>query len=175
MINEKLRAINAKFYPKYIVQNPKWIVLGVNNVCNLHCKMCDVGTQNLETNFAQNLVGSHPLNMPLDLIKRLIDQTSEYYPNAKLGYAFTEPLVYPHLKESLLYANEKGLDTTITTNALNLRRKADDILEGKVFLSMDFKTLIIIFEGIVNLSRRLWRVLSIFLNLKIHLKFQFIV
>lgn len=140
MINEKLRAINAKFYPKYIVQNPKWIVLGVNNVCNLHCKMCDVGTQNLETNFAQNLVGSHPLNMPLDLIKRLIDQTSEYYPNAKLGYAFTEPLVYPHLKESLLYANEKGLDTTITTNALNLRRKADDILEGKVkelYISLD--------------------------------------
>lgn len=140
MIVDKLKSLSAKIYPKHVFLNPKWIVLGVNNVCNLHCKMCDVGTQNLETNFAQNLVGSHPLNMPLDLFKKVIDQTAENYPKAKIGYAFTEPLVYPHLRESLIYANEKGLETTITTNALNLKRKADDILAGKVkelYISLD--------------------------------------
>lgn len=42
-------------------------------------------------------VCTHPINIPLDLIKKMIDQ-------AKLGYVFTEPLIYPHLIESLKYA-----------------------------------------------------------------------
>ena len=140
MLIQSLRKINAKFYPAHLFQGPKWIILGVNNVCNLHCKMCDVGTQNLETNFAQNLLGAHPINMPLDLFKKIIDQTSQHYPSAKIGYAFTEPLVYPDLKESLIYAHQKGLKTTVTTNALNLKRKALDLTEGKVtelFISLD--------------------------------------
>ncbi len=135
-----LKKANKVLKPNKLFFGPEYIILGVNNVCNLHCKMCDVGTQNLETNFAQNLVGSHPLNMPIDLFKKIIDQTATFYPKAKIGYAFTEPLVYPELKESLVYAKQKGLETTITTNALNLRRKADDLLEGGVkelFISLD--------------------------------------
>ena len=50
MIAEKLRTVNARLYPARVFQQPKWIVLGVNNICNLHCKMCDVGVQNLESN-----------------------------------------------------------------------------------------------------------------------------
>ncbi|MGB0391935.1 MAG: radical SAM protein, partial [Salibacteraceae bacterium] len=103
---------------------PEWIVLGVNNVCNLHCKMCDVGNENLESNFAQNLVGTHPLNMPADLLKKVVDQMAEHYPKTKLAYAFTEPLVYPHLIETLEYANSKGIYTSLTTNALTLKQKA---------------------------------------------------
>ncbi len=140
MIVSSLEKINKRILPSKYQFGPKWIVLGVNNVCNLHCKMCDVGTQNLETNFAQNLVGSKPLNMPLDLFKKVIDDTANYFPGAKIGYAFTEPLVYPQLKESLIYASEKGLTTTITTNALNLKRKAEDLMEGKVgeiYISLD--------------------------------------
>jgi MoaA/NifB/PqqE/SkfB family radical SAM enzyme len=140
VLAKKLRSVNAKLYPKHVFQGPEWIVLGVNNVCNLHCKMCDVGTQNLETNFAQNLLGSHPLNMPLELFKKIIDQTAQSYPTAKIGYAFTEPLVYTHLKESLMYAKQKGLRTTITTNALNLKRKAEELVEGgltELYISLD--------------------------------------
>lgn len=140
LINKTLKKVNKVLRPEKLFFGPEIIVLGINNVCNLHCKMCDVGTQNLETNFAQNLLGSHPLNMPLDLFYNIIDQTAESYPNAKIGYAFTEPLVYPHLKESLLYAKEKGLQTTITTNALNLKRKADDLVEGaltELYISLD--------------------------------------
>jgi MoaA/NifB/PqqE/SkfB family radical SAM enzyme len=126
--------------PKRYLFPPEFMVLGVNNVCNLHCKMCDVGTQNLETNFAQNLLGSKPLNMPMELFQTIVDQCEKYYPKAKLGYAFTEPLVYPHLKESLLYAKQKNLETTITTNALTLKRKADDLMEGglsELYISLD--------------------------------------
>lgn len=140
MITRILKAANKIISPKKLYFGPEWIILGVNNVCNLHCKMCDVGTQNLETNFAQNLVGSHPLNMPLDLFKKIIDQTHANYPKAKIGYAFTEPLIYPDLKESLIYAHQKGLQTTITTNALSLKRKAQDLIDGnltELFVSLD--------------------------------------
>ena len=140
MITRTLKKANKVLRPEKLFFSPEFIILGVNNVCNLHCKMCDVGTQNLETNFAQNLLGSHPLNMPIELFKKIIDQTATSFPKAKIGYAFTEPLVYPQLKESLVYANDKGLKTTITTNALNLKRKADDLIEGglsELYISLD--------------------------------------
>jgi len=140
MLRDKVRSANARLYPGRVVLAPKWVVLGVNNVCNLHCKMCDVGTQNLESNFAKNLVGSHPLNMPLDLIRKVIDQTSENWPNSKLAYAFTEPLVYPHLVESLSYASEKGVYTTVTTNALTLKQKAKALVDAglnHLYVSID--------------------------------------
>lgn len=123
-----LKKINKKIAPQHYLFSPEWIVLGVNNVCNLHCKMCDVGTKNLDTNFAQNLVGTHPINMPLELIEKIIDQVANYYPNAKLGYAFTEPLVYPHLEASLKYAKQKNIYTSITTNALTLKHKAQKLV-----------------------------------------------
>ena len=130
MISKLIKKVNKKVLPKNYLFSPEWIVLGVNNVCNLHCKMCDVGTKTLETNFAQNLIGTHPLNMPLDLIKEIIDQTAHYYPKAKLGYAFTEPLVYPHLEQSLLHAKSKNIKTSITTNALTLKQNASKLVNS---------------------------------------------
>lgn len=136
----KWKNANRKFYPSRLFYGPQWLVLGVNNLCNLHCKMCDVGTQNLETNFATNLVGTHPLHMPIELFQRIVDQTKKHYPNTKLGYAFTEPLVYKHLEESLAYAQKAGLFTSITTNALNLRQKSDILAQNglnELFISLD--------------------------------------
>ncbi|MDC1162238.1 radical SAM protein [Tenacibaculum sp.] len=140
MSTNLLKKINKKIIPSHYLFSPEWIVLGVNNVCNLHCKMCDVGNKNLKSNFAQNLVGTHPINMPLDLIKKVIDQTAIYYPQSKLAYAFTEPLVYPHLIESLKYANKKDIYTTITTNALTLKHKAKELIQAginEVYVSLD--------------------------------------
>ncbi|WP_296381209.1 radical SAM protein [Winogradskyella sp.] len=134
-----LKEVNKKHLPKNYFFAPEWIVLGVNNVCNLHCKMCDVGTKSMDTNFAQNLVGTHPINMPLELIKKVIDQTALYYPKARLGYAFTEPLVYPHLEASLQYAKHKNIKAGITTNALTLKQKAKVLIENEteVYISLD--------------------------------------
>lgn len=140
MINNILKKVNQKVLPKNYFFSPEWIVLGVNNVCNLHCKMCDVGTKTLETNFAQNLVGTQPLNMPLELLKNIIDQMALYYPNSKLGYAFTEPLVYPYLQESLDYAKSKKIKTTLTTNALTLKQNASKLVSGglsELYISLD--------------------------------------
>src|SRR5437763_137844 len=104
---------NIISYPQKLFYSPDWIVLGVNNLCNLHCKMCDVGTGYKNSNFYYNLMGAQPVNMPLELIKQIIDQTSLYFPKAKLGYAFTERIIYPYLLESLEYAQSKGLYKSI--------------------------------------------------------------
>lgn len=140
MLKQKLISLNQKVLPQKLFYAPKWLVLGVNNTCNLHCKMCDVGVEYQNSNFYQNLVGTTPLHMPLDLFKNIADQTKKFFPNTKLGYAFTEPLVYKHLYESLLYANELNLFTSITTNALNLRKWSDQLIDAglnELFVSLD--------------------------------------
>ncbi len=100
MMLSYFKKANMLAYPKHLFYAPQWIILGVNNVCNLHCKMCDVGTKNTQSNFYDHMVGTHPINMPKELIYKIIDQVHQYYPTAKLGYAFTEPSVYPFLIES---------------------------------------------------------------------------
>lgn len=139
-MNQLLTKLNHHYLPQHIFHGPKWLALGVNNVCNLHCKMCDVGTGNTTSVFAQNLIGTRPLNMPIELFKKIVDDTARYFPQTKIGYASTEPLVYPHLEESLHYAHQKGLYTAITTNALTLAQKAEVLCENglnKLFISLD--------------------------------------
>ena len=136
----KLKSANIKLSPGKLYYPPRWIVLGVNNVCNLHCKMCDVGTKNVTSNFAQNLIGTQPMNMPVNLFKKIVDECKQFAPQAKLGYAFTEPLVYPHLKETLTYADKNGMFTSITTNALNLGKHAQMLSESglnELYISLD--------------------------------------
>lgn len=137
---QKLINLNQKHYPQKLFYGPEWLVLGVNNTCNLHCKMCDVGVDYNKSNFYQNLVGTTPLHMPMELFKKIADQAALYFPNVKLGYAFTEPLVYSHLYESLKYASEKKLFTSVTTNALSLRKWADKLIDAKLnelYISLD--------------------------------------
>jgi len=129
MIN-KAKYLNQKLFPQKLFYDPEWLVLGVNNTCNLHCKMCDVGVDYSESNFFQNLVGTKPLHMPLDLFKKIADQASIYFPKVKLGYAFTEPLVYSQLYESLKYASSKKLFTSLTTNALALKKWSDKLIDS---------------------------------------------
>ncbi|MDP4687275.1 MAG: radical SAM protein [Salibacteraceae bacterium] len=134
------KSVNARYFPKHLLYSPEWLVLGVNNVCNLHCKMCDVGLGNNDTVFAQNLVGTSPLNMPLELLSKIIEECAQTMPNVKLGYAFTEPLVYPHLIPSIELASMHGLFTSITTNALTLPQKAEKLANAglrEIYISLD--------------------------------------
>lgn len=140
LLTRTLKYANKKWRPTHYHFAPEWIVLGVNNTCNLHCRMCDVGTKNFDTNFATNLVGTTPLNMPFELFARIADQTARYYPEAKLGFAFTEPLAWPHIVKAVEYASAKGLYTAITTNALLLPNKAEALVYAglsEIFVSLD--------------------------------------
>jgi Fe-coproporphyrin III synthase len=140
MIQRALRKANVVLRPRKLAFGPEQIVLGVNNLCNMSCKMCDVGIGYEGSNFYANLMGAKPLNMPLELIQRIFDQTAHHFPKTKLGYAFTEPIIYPHLVESLAYADRLGLFTSMTTNALKLRNLAQDLAAAgldEVYISLD--------------------------------------
>lgn len=137
---QRARRWNAEHYPRRLFYGPEWLVLGVNNLCNMHCKMCDVGLGNEGTNFYANLMGAQPLNMPLDLFERIIDQGARAWPGVKVGFAFTEPLIYPHLMEAARLARARGLQTSVTTNGLQLDKKTAALAEagvGDVFVSLD--------------------------------------
>lgn len=135
-----LRRANTRLLPGRLLYGPEWLVLGVNNVCNLHCRMCDVGQNETTSNFARNLLGASPLNMPMGLMERIVDQTATHFPAARLGFAFTEPLIYPHLVEAVGLATARGLSSAVTTNGLTLKSSAGELAAAgldDLFLSLD--------------------------------------
>ena len=140
LLGAGLRRVNHRLLPGRLLHGPEWLVLGVNNVCNLHCKMCDVGQAATDTNFARNLLGSSPRDMPMELVGRIVDQTAHHFPTARLGFAFTEPMIYPHLVEAVSLADRNGLGTAVTSNGLTLDRQATDLAAAgldDLFLSID--------------------------------------
>ncbi len=103
------KKLNRKLSPGHLFYPPDWIVLGVNNACNLHCKMCDVGLGNSDTVFGQNLTGTRPMNMPLEMVESIVDQLAETWPTTRLGFAFTEPLIWPGLVDAVGNVAEQTL------------------------------------------------------------------
>jgi MoaA/NifB/PqqE/SkfB family radical SAM enzyme len=89
--------------------------------------MCDVGTDSKETNFGGNLMGSKASSMPLSLFYRIVDQITEFCPNAHLAFAFTEPLAWAPIGDALQHARNKGLGCSITTNGLLLPKRVKEI------------------------------------------------
>jgi MoaA/NifB/PqqE/SkfB family radical SAM enzyme len=119
---------------------PRHVILGVNNFCNLRCLMCDVGTGNAETNFGANLMGAQARSMPWETFERIADDMAEFCPEARLGFAFTEPLAWRPLGDALAYASKLGLHATVTTNGLLLPKRAAELAAGgcrELFVSLD--------------------------------------
>lgn len=134
------KKLNRAVAPGHLFFPPEWIVLGVNNACNLHCKMCDVGLGNTETVFGRNLTGTRPMNMPLELLQSIVDQLATSWRSTRLGFAFTEPLIWPPLVDAVTYAHNRGISSAITTNGLTLDSLADPLSEAgleDIFLSLD--------------------------------------
>jgi len=126
----RLRKANERFLPGHLAFGPTHVVLGVNNFCNLRCMMCDVGTENEETNFGANLVGAKTRYMPLDLFERIVAEMKAFCPTAHLALAFTEPLAWPLLDDALAHARDNGRHVSVTTNGLLLERHADALANG---------------------------------------------
>ena len=139
-LRSRARRLNAQLWPERILLPPEWLVLGVNNVCNLHCRMCDVGLGRDDTTFARNLTGTRPVDMPMELFERVVEQAQLHAPRARLGFAFTEPLMWPHLVPALERARQAGLSCAVTTNGLLLPRLAGALCEAgldELSLSLD--------------------------------------
>lgn len=108
---------------------PEWLVLVVNNFCNLKCKMCDVGLGESESVFFAHLVGEDPRNMSLELLEEILSQAGRFSPKPKIGLAYTEPLIH---KDAVAFCRrivDRGFFCAVTTNGSTLPRLAEDLVD----------------------------------------------
>lgn len=136
----RFRDANLRRAPGRLLLGPEWLVLGVNNACNLRCRMCDVGLGRDDTNFGRNLTGSRPLDMPWDLFERVVSEAAATRPRPRIGFAFTEPLLWKPLVDAVSLARSRGIGTAVTTNGWRLPELAAPLARAgldDLFLSLD--------------------------------------
>lgn len=109
---------------------PEWLVLCINNFCNLKCRMCDVGIGERASVFFANMVGDDPGSMSLDLLKRVLDSAAEFRPLPKIGLAFTEPLNHARILDFCNEISSRGFFSSITTNGFMLPQRAEGLVES---------------------------------------------
>lgn len=121
------------------VPAPLTIYWSINSVCNLRCKMCDVGMMNEEGMFFKNLRIDRKLHeIDLDVFKRVIDEVQQDRPFIAINS--TEPLMYRPLALAVDHCTRRGLRTGVTTGAYALPKQADALAEAglsRLSVSMD--------------------------------------
>ena len=119
---------------------PEWLVLDVNNVCNLHCVTCDVGLDDRSTAFWSNLIGPDPRDMTLEMLERVLDQAAALFPRPRIALALTEPLIHPRIVDMCAAVTTRGFYCAITSNGSRLPSLAQQLVDarlGELTLSVD--------------------------------------
>jgi MoaA/NifB/PqqE/SkfB family radical SAM enzyme len=98
----------------------------VNSICNMRCRMCDIGQQQKDMQFSKNLgVGGE---LSLDILTAVLDDIKKYYPYITINA--TEPLLYEPLPAVIKYCTDNGLVSSVTTNGLLLQARARELVEA---------------------------------------------
>lgn len=135
--------IGRNLLPYYLSRSgfsfpPLTIYVAVDSICNMRCKMCDVGQKNRESLFYQNLKIDGKSEISLERFKKLVDEVSSFKPTISINAA--EPLLYPHIREITKYIVDKGLDLQITSNGYLLENFAEDFVKiglPRLWVSLD--------------------------------------
>ncbi|MBI3965335.1 MAG: radical SAM protein, partial [Chloroflexi bacterium] len=116
---------------------PSTVYVSVNSVCNMKCKMCDVGTATVGSQFWLNLLGPKS-EISLENAKRIVDDVKSFKP--VLAINSTEPLLYRHIVPMVEHAKAAGLEVQITTNGLRLEKFAEQFVDiglDRLWISID--------------------------------------
>ncbi len=117
------------YSPGGYARTPLTVYWSVNSVCNLHCKMCDVGTPNPDSNFYRNLrLAGQRTDIEISRFKAVVDEVAASKP--MISITSTEPLLYKPLGEAIAHCFERGLETAVTTGAYTLANRADELAEA---------------------------------------------
>ena len=114
------------------------VSLRITDMCNLRCHSCGQWGDNGYL-LGSSLKELKQREVPVETYKRLVDQIVDagWSP---LWYIWGgEPMLYPGLIELLYYIKERGMPISLVTNATNVARRADDILDTCkiLYLSVD--------------------------------------
>ena len=108
---------------------PSTIYLAVNTRCGFHCKMCDVGMDQYDTQFYKimSLSKEQPRErLSLDRLKTLVDEVKDFKPT--IAATSTEPLLYKDIIPLCEYVTSHGLPMQVTTAGLQLEQHAEDLV-----------------------------------------------
>ncbi len=114
------------------------VSLRITDMCNLRCHSCGQWGDNGYL-LGNSLKELKQREVPVETYKRLVDQIVDagWSP---LWYIWGgEPMLYPGLIELMYYIKERGMPISLVTNATNVARRADDILNTCkiLYLSVD--------------------------------------
>lgn len=107
---------------------PFLINISVNRICNMSCKMCDVGQGKKGSFFYKNMVPSKDRDLEIDEWKKLIDEVALFSP--EISVSTTEPLLYKELPSLINHIKSKRLVCEVTTNGLLLEKCAGELVES---------------------------------------------
>jgi len=108
---------------------PLTVYWSINSVCNMFCKMCDVGQANKDSNFYSHLRVDDKLHeIGIERYKGVIDELKPYKP--MIAITATEPLLYEPLGEAIEYTRRVGMNITITTNGYLLSKRAEELAQA---------------------------------------------
>lgn len=121
--------------PMYFLRNgyslpPLNLYLSVNSSCNLKCKMCDIGQDDINGSFYRNIAKEEKADLSFELIKKIIDEVSVFKPTVHV--CCVEPLLYKDIGRVCRYISDKGMNVDLLTNGLLLENKIEEIVYGRV-------------------------------------------
>ena len=108
---------------------PLTVYWSINSVCNLSCKMCDVGMQVAESNFFKNLrLDASRDEIEIEVFQKVIDEVAEFKP--MIAITSTEPLIYRPLPQAIEHTVKRGLQVAVTTGGYNLQSRAEELVDA---------------------------------------------
>jgi MoaA/NifB/PqqE/SkfB family radical SAM enzyme len=123
------QAVPFGLSPSGRARPPLTVYWSVNSVCNLYCKMCDVGNPSPDSNFFKNLrIDGKLTEIRLDRFRSVVDEVAPYRP--MISITSTEPLMYKPLGEAIAHARRRGLDVAVTTGGYTLPKRAAELVEA---------------------------------------------
>ncbi len=118
--------------------SPATIYIIINNICNLRCKMCDVGQKNKESQFYQLMCPEGDRQLDMTILKKFIDDVKVFKPT--IAVTSTEPLLFGQVFEFVRAVKQAGMSFQLTTNGLLLPRYAEEVVKSGVdslWISLD--------------------------------------
>jgi radical SAM protein with 4Fe4S-binding SPASM domain len=119
---------------------PEWLILCINNFCNLKCRMCDVGIGEQASVFYANMIGADPGSMSIEMLRRVLDSAAEFRPRPRIGLAFTEPLNHARILDFCNEISSRGFFSSMTSNGFMLPQRAEGLVKSgldQITISVD--------------------------------------
>nr|WP_305798536.1 glycosyltransferase [Myxococcus sp. CA033] len=107
--------------------------------CNLHCIMCEEHSPYSQTQQERERAGTPKRRMPIDLLRRILEDSRDTPLREVIPSTMGEPLLYAHFDDLIDSCMEHGVLLNLTTNGTFPRRGAREWARRLVPITSDVK------------------------------------